>query len=122
MLTIESVIAHLEKNYYMVRKPVEDKAAIQRIIEVVCGAFCVDVFTVLSSKTRKHEIVNARQIIAYIAMEKFFISDTELSTVIARNRTTINQSCSKVKLLMSYDKKYKNKIDQLCATLLPISK
>lgn len=68
----------------------------------------------LDKKSRKKEIVQARQVAMYFCNRLTKVSPADIGASIGmKDRTTVIHSCKKVRDLMSVDRGYKNSIEEL---------
>ena len=90
---------------------------INEIIEKVCAHFKIDTSTLLA-KTRKREIVQARQVAMYLAKKHTDISTPKIGKMIGnKDHATVLHSCKIVKELLDVDKAFKAEVEQLESTL-----
>jgi chromosomal replication initiator protein len=91
--------------------------SIEQIQKVVCEYFDIPV-DLLRAKTRKQEIVVARQIAMYIAKD---MTNASLKTIGihfgGRDHSTVIHACQAVEEFLKTDNKYKHHIDQIRRTI-----
>ena len=90
---------------------------INDIVDKVCAHYKID-SSALLAKTRKREIVQARQIAMFLAKKHTDISTPKIGKIIGnKDHATVLHSCKIVKELLDVDKTFKAEIEQLEATL-----
>ena len=99
---------------------VEQEVTIDRVQKVVCDYFNITK-EMLCSKTRRRQIVQARQIAMY--MSRTHISNCSLSTIGAqiggKDHATVMHACNTVSDLMSTDKNFKKYCTDIEMMLVP---
>jgi chromosomal replication initiator protein len=89
------------------------EVSIDYIQKVVCDYFDLPI-ELLKSKTRKREVVQARQIAMYFAKS---MTKSSLATIGlhcgGKDHATVLHACRTVNNLMDTDKRFKNYIDEL---------
>ena len=101
----------------------QDEITIDKVQSVVCEYFNITRDTLLS-KTRKRQIVQARQIAMYLSRN--LISNCSLATIGAelggKDHATVLHACTTVSDLMSTDKSFKQYITDINKMLVPVAK
>ena len=91
--------------------------SIEQIQKIVCEYFDIPT-DLLRAKTRKQEVVVARQIAMYIAKD---MTNSSLKTIGihfgGRDHSTVIHSCQAVEEFLKTDNKYKQHIDQIRRTI-----
>ena len=100
-----------------------DEITIDKVQSVVCEYFNITRDTLLS-KSRKRQIVQARQIAMY--MSRNLISNCSLATIGAelggKDHATVLHACTTVSDLMATDKSFKQYITDINKMLVPVAK
>ncbi len=101
----------------------QDEITIDKVQSVVCEYFNITRDTLLS-KSRKRQIVQARQIAMYLSRN--LISNCSLATIGAelggKDHATVLHACTTVSDLMSTDKSFKQYITDINKMLVPVAK
>ena len=101
----------------------QDEITIDKVQNVVCEYFNISRDTLLS-KSRKRQIVQARQIAMYLSRN--LISNCSLATIGAelggKDHATVLHACTTVSDLMSTDKTFKQYITDINKMLVPVAK
>ena len=104
----------------IVRKVVksESKAVtVDDIINVVCKHFSLDTATI-HTKSRKREVVQARQIAMFLAKSYTDFSTAKIGTLIGnKDHATVLHACKTIKELREVDKAFRAEIDDIQASL-----
>ena len=118
--TIYNKEIDLELAQRIVRKVVksESKAVtIDDIINVVCKHFSLDIATI-HTKSRKREVVQARQIAMFLAKSYTDFSTAKIGTLIGhKDHATVLHACKTIKELREVDKAFRAEIDDIQASL-----
>ena len=118
--TIYNKEIDLELAQRIVRKVVksESKAVtIDDIINVVCKHFSLDTATI-HTKSRKREVVQARQIAMFLAKSYTDFSTAKIGTLIGhKDHATVLHACKTIKELREVDKAFRAEIDDIQASL-----
>jgi len=111
-LTIQD-IKNLIKNSIKPKKAVN----IDEVIKTVSGFYNMEPDTI-QEKTRRKEIVHARQVVMYILREDYSISYPMIGKKLGgRDHTTVIHSCSKIESLIDKDSGLAQEVEQLRAIL-----
>ena len=101
----------------------QDEITIDKVQSVVCEYFNITRDTLLS-KTRKRQIVQARQIAMY--MSRNLITNCSLATIGAelggKDHATVLHACTTVSDLMSTDKTFRQYVTDINKMLVPVDK
>lgn len=118
--TIYNKEIDMELAQRIVRKVVnsESKAiSIDDIISTVCKHFGLDT-SAIHTKSRKREVVQARQIAMYLAKQNTELSTSKIGTLIGnKDHATVLHACKTVKELKEVDKTFRAEIEELQETL-----
>ena len=118
--TIYNKEIDLELAQRIVRKVVksESKAVtVDDIINVVCKHFSLDTATI-HTKSRKREVVQARQIAMFLAKSYTDFSTAKIGTLIGnKDHATVLHACKTIKELREVDKAFRAEIDDIQASL-----
>ena len=110
----------LELAQRIVRKVVksESKAVtVDDIINVVCKHFSLDTATI-HTKSRKREVVQARQIAMFLAKSYTDFSTAKIGALIGhKDHATVLHACKTIKELREVDKTFRAEIDDIQASL-----
>lgn len=110
----------MELTQRIVRKAIryENKPiTIEEIIEKVCTHYGLDESTI-HTKTRKREIVQARQIAMYLAKKHTDHSSSKIGQLIGnRDHATVLHACKIMKDLVEVDKNFKNEVAEIEASI-----
>lgn len=110
----------LELAQRIVRKVVkcENKpVTIDDIIDTVCKHFGLD-NSVIHTKSRKREVVQARQIAMYLAKNNTDFSTAKIGLLIGkRDHATVLHACKTIKELKDVDKAFRAELDEIQASL-----
>ena len=86
---------------------------IEEIVEKVCEHYKLDV-SVLSSKSRKREVVQVRQIAMFLVKKHTELSTSKIGHFIGnRDHATVLHACKIVKDLVEVDKDIKAEIEEI---------
>lgn len=108
-LTVEVVKDILGK---MVKKPT-DELTVDRIQEVVCDHFKISA-ELLQTKTRKREVVQARQLAMYFSKNFTKYSLSYIGNQIGKkDHATVLYACKAVSDLMETDRNFRNQVEEL---------
>ena len=109
-LTVDVVKDILVK---MVRKQAEEELTVEKIQQVVCGHFHIAPET-LQAKTRKREIVQARQLAMYFCKNYTKASLSYIGNQIGKkDHATVLYACKAVADLMETDRKFKMEVEEI---------
>lgn len=109
-LTVDVVKDILVK---MVHKQAEEELTVDRIQQVVCGHFHITPET-LQAKTRKREIVQARQLAMYFCKNYTKASLSYIGNQIGKkDHATVLYACKAVADLMETDRKFKMEVEEI---------
>ena len=87
--------------------------SIEEIIEKVCAHYKLDE-SAIHTKTRKREIVQARQIAMYLAKKHTDHSSSKIGQLIGnRDHATVLHACKIMKDLVEVDKNFKNEVAEI---------
>ena len=118
--TIYNKEIDLELAQRIVRKVVksESKAVtVDDIINVVCKHFSLDTATI-HTKSRKREVVQARQIAMFLAKSYTDFSTAKIGALIGhKDHATVLHACKTIKELREVDKAFRAEIDDIQASL-----
>ncbi len=118
--TIDNKEIDLELTQRIVRKVVncENKAiTVDDIISTVCRHFNLDL-SAIHTKSRKREVVQARQIAMYLAKKNTDFSTAKIGTLIGnKDHATVLHACKTVKEQAEVDKSFRAEIDEIQADL-----
>lgn len=106
-----------EKIVSRIAKETSDSFNINELLDIVCDYFGVDVEDVLG-KTRKREIVIARQVAMYLCQKVGKINTTQIGRLVGkRDHSTVNHSIKLVAAQIEKDKKFAKQIKEIIAKL-----
>lgn len=109
-LTVDVVKDILEK---MVRKQAQEELTVEKIQQVVCGHFHITPET-LQAKTRKREIVQARQLAMYFCKNYTKASLSYIGNQIGKkDHATVLYACKAVTDLIETDRKFKMEVEEI---------
>ena len=118
--TIYNKEIDLELTQRIVRKVVnsESKAVtVDEIINTVCKHFGLETATI-HTKSRKREVVQARQIAMYLAKNHTDFSTAKIGALIGHKaHATVLHACKTIKELKEVDKSFRAEIDEIQAAL-----
>ena len=118
--TIYNKVIDLELTQRIVRKVVnsESKAVtVDEIINTVCKHFGLETATI-HTKSRKREVVQARQIAMYLAKNYTDFSTAKIGALIGhKDHATVLHACKTIKELKEVDKSFRAEIDEIQAAL-----
>ena len=118
--TIYNKEIDLELTQRIVRKVVnsESKAVtVDEIINTVCKHFGLETATI-HTKSRKREVVQARQIAMYLAKNYTDLSTAKIGALIGhKDHATVLHACKTIKELKEVDKSFRAEIDEIQAAL-----
>lgn len=110
----------LELAQRIVRKVVKSEnktVTIDDIINVVCKHFSLDIATI-HTKSRKREVVQARQVAMYLAKNYTDFSTSKIGALIGKkDHATVLHACKTIKELQEVDKTLRAEIEEIQATL-----
>ena len=129
-LTAHATLAHKEITVQLAQSIIGNivttesrDVTIDKVEKVVCEYFNIT-RDILLSKSRKRQIVQARQIAMY--MSRNLISGCSLSTIGAelggKDHATVLHACSTVSDLVSTDKTFKQYVSDIEAMLVPVTR
>lgn len=99
----------IDKNQHHEQKPI----TIESIITKVCDYYNIDESSV-QSKSRKHEIVQARQISMYLAKKYLDFSTSKIGAYIGkRDHATVLHACNMVRDQIQVDKNFKADMENI---------
>ncbi len=108
------VVRHIMKSFVRNEPKVID---IDAIVDNVCSTFGIDKAEI-AGKSRRQEIVQARQLSMYLADKLTKMSKSQIGRKIAgRDHTTVIHSCSKISALLKQDSIFANKVKQIETSL-----
>ncbi|MBQ8672480.1 MAG: chromosomal replication initiator protein DnaA [Bacteroides sp.] len=126
---IISIMAHstvynkeidLELAKRIVRKVMHNESkviTVDDIIGTVCKHFNVDVAT-LHAKSRKREVVQARQVAMFLAKKHTDLSTTKIGALIGgRDHATVLHACKTVRDQQEVDKSFSEELEEITASL-----
>jgi chromosomal replication initiation ATPase DnaA len=93
---------------------------IKEIEEAVAMAFDVPVNILRSPELRRYDVVRARQVARYLAVEFTFLSKKQIGELLGCHRTSIIHSCAVLEEEMSRDDEMRSSIQTLIARLAPL--
>lgn len=100
-----------------VTRNVSKPITIDDIIDTVCRHYGLEV-TAIHSKSRKREVVQARQIATYLTKQYTDLSTTKIGSLIGnKHHSTVLYTCKTVEELKGVDKAFKNELDEIQAEL-----
>ena len=118
--TIYNKDIDLELTQRIVRKVInsESKAiTVDDIIKTVCKHFGLE-NAAIHTKSRKREVVQARQIAMYLAKNNTELSTSKIGAMIGnKDHATVLHACKTIKELREVDKSFRSEIDEIQATL-----
>ncbi len=118
--TIYNKEIDLELAQRIVRKVVnsENKSVtVDDIINVVCKHFGIDT-AVIHTKSRKREVVQARQVAMYLAKNHTDFSTAKIGSLIGqKDHATVLHACKTIKELKEVDKTFRAEIDDIQSAL-----
>ncbi|MDR2763697.1 MAG: chromosomal replication initiator protein DnaA [Tannerella sp.] len=95
----------------------EESLSIEKIQKVVCDFFHLEP-ELIHSPSRKREIVQARQIVMYLAIKHMHVSLSHIGRRIGgKNHATVSHSCNAVRDLIETDKTFRSTMETLEDTL-----
>ena len=96
----------------------ESKAVtVDEIINTVCKHFGLETATI-HTKSRKREVVQARQIAMYLAKNYTDFSTAKIGALIGhKDHATVLHACKTIKELKEVDKSFRAEIDEIQAAL-----
>ena len=90
---------------------------VDQIINAVCKHFSLDVATI-HTKSRKREVVQARQIAMFLTKQHTDYSTAKIGTLIGgKDHATVLHACKMVKELKEVDKGFRSELDEIQNTL-----
>ena len=119
-LMAHSIINDREIDLTLARKVIEQsikfevkRITVQKIQDVVCNYFNIKK-ELIQSKSRKREIVQARQIAMYFTKAHTEMSLAQIGSHIGqRNHATVLHACKTVKGLIEVDKSFRSSVDEI---------
>ncbi len=119
-LMAHSIINDTEIDLTLARRVIEQsikfevkRITVQKIQEVVCDYFNIK-RDLIQSRSRKREIVQARQVAMYFAKDLTELSLAQIGTHIGkRNHATVLHACNTVKGLIDVDKTFRSNVDEI---------
>lgn len=91
--------------------------SVENIISAVCKHFSLD-RNVIHTKSRKREVVQARQVAMYLAKAYTDLSTTKIGSLIGgKDHATVLHACKTIKELKEVDKNFRAEIDELQTSL-----
>ena len=118
--TIYNKEIDLELTQRIVRKVVRSESksiTVDDIINVVCKHFSLDTATI-HTKSRKREVVQARQIAMFLAKSYTDFSTAKIGALIGhKDHATVLHACKTIKELREVDKTFRAEIDDIQASL-----
>ena len=118
--TIYNKEIDLELTQRIVRKVVKSESksiTVDDIINVVCKHFSLDTATI-HTKSRKREVVQARQIAMFLAKSYTDFSTAKIGALIGhKDHATVLHACKTIKELREVDKTFRAEIDDIQASL-----
>ena len=119
-LMAHSIINDAEIDLTLARRVIEQsikfevkKITVQKIQEVVCDYFNIK-RDLIQSKSRKREIVQARQVAMYFTKAYTELSLAQIGSHIGkRNHATVLHSCNTVKDLIDVDKTFRSNVEEI---------
>ena len=89
------------------------KITVQKIQEVVCDYFNIK-RDLIQSRSRKREIVQARQVAMYFTKTHTEMSLAQIGSHIGkRNHATVLHACNNIRGLIEVDKTFRSNIDEI---------
>ena len=90
---------------------------VDEIINTVCKHFGLETATI-HTKSRKREVVQARQIAMYLAKNYTDLSTAKIGALIGhKDHATVLHACKTIKELKEVDKSFRAEIDEIQAAL-----
>ena len=118
--TIYNKEIDLELTQRIIRKVVKSESksiTVDDIINVVCKHFSLDTATI-HTKSRKREVVQARQIAMFLAKSYTDFSTAKIGALIGhKDHATVLHACKTIKELREVDKTFRAEIDDIQASL-----
>lgn len=119
-LMAHSIINDTEIDLTLARRVIEQsikfevkKITVQKIQEVVCDYFNIK-RDLIQSRSRKREIVQARQVAMYFTKALTEMSLAQIGSHIGkRNHATVLHACNNIRGLMEVDKTFRSNIDEI---------
>ena len=119
-LMAHSIINDTEIDLALARRVIEQsikfevkKITVQKIQEVVCDYFNIK-RDLIQSRSRKREIVQARQVAMYFTKAHTEMSLAQIGSHIGkRNHATVLHACNNIRGLMEVDKTFRSNIDEI---------
>lgn len=119
-LMAHSIINDTEIDLTLARRVIEQsikfeikKITVQKIQEVVCDYFNIK-RDLIQSRSRKREIVQARQVAMYFTKTHTEMSLAQIGSHIGkRNHATVLHACNNIRGLMEVDKTFRSNIDEI---------
>ncbi len=119
-LMAHSIINDTEIDLTLARRVIEQsikfeikKITVQKIQEVVCDYFNIK-RDLIQSRSRKREIVQARQVAMYFTKTLTEMSLAQIGSHIGkRNHATVLHACNNIRGLMEVDKTFRSNIDEI---------
>lgn len=119
-LMAHSIINDTEIDLTLARRVIEQsikfevkKITVQKIQDVVCDYFDIKK-ELIQSKSRKREIVQARQVAMYFTKAYTELSLSQIGSHIGkRNHATVHHACNTVKGLIEVDKNFRSNVEEI---------
>ncbi|MGV8964508.1 MAG: chromosomal replication initiator protein DnaA [Candidatus Saccharimonadaceae bacterium] len=119
-LMAHSIINDADIDLTLARRVIEQsikfeikKITVQKIQDVVCEYFNIKK-ELIQSKSRKREIVQARQVAMYFTKAHTEMSLSQIGTHIGkRNHATVLHACNTVRNLLDVDKTFRSNVDEI---------
>ena len=119
-LMAHSIINDTEIDLTLARRVIEQsikfeikKITVQKIQEVVCDYFNIK-RDLIQSRSRKREIVQARQVAMYFTKTHTEMSLAQIGSHIGkRNHATVLHACNNIRGLIEVDKTFRSNIDEI---------
>ena len=103
----------LEKSQHHEKKPI----TIERIINKVCDYYNISADSI-QTKSRKHEVVQVRQISMYLAKKYLDYSTTKIGAFIGkRDHATVLHACNMVRDQIQVDRNFKSDLENIESSL-----
>lgn len=118
--TIYNKEVDLELAQRIVRKVVKSESravTVDDIINTVCKHFGIDTATI-HTKSRKREVVQARQVAMYLAKKHTDFSTAKIGLLIGhKDHATVLHACKTIKELKEVDKSFRSEMDDIQSAL-----
>tara|TARA_R110002020_G_scaffold2532_3_gene12142 strand:- start:3500 stop:4108 length:609 start_codon:yes stop_codon:yes gene_type:complete len=103
------LIPGLKRFEFAEKPPVLDK---QSVIDVICDYFHVSL-DILSSKTRKREICEPRQITMYLLRKHTSLTCKSIASIFSKDHATVIHGCKSISNLIQVDRELKKNIGKI---------